>query len=376
MSGPFLSFCDINDFPLWKELEGRRFPLSFDLELTARCNNACGHCYINLPAGDTKALAEELSLEEINRITDEAVSMGALSCLITGGEPLLRGDFPDIYLSLKKKGLLVSVFTNATLITPDHIGLFREYPPRNIEVTVYGVTEETYEAVTQTPGSFSAFMRGLDSLLESGIKVRLKAMALRSNAHELPQISAFCRKRTKDFFRFDPFLHLRFDRDEGRNAMIKKERLSTEEIVAIEKSDEERFGAILRNCDYFIMPSDVTQTCEHIFKCGAGNYLFVIGCNGFLRLCSSLWNPELMYDLKKGSLREAWDIFIPGVLAKRSLRREYKENCAQCPIINLCLWCPAHAYLETGELDLPVESFCRIAQARARSIEEGSRKEL
>jgi len=55
--------------------------------------NDCRHCYIGLPAGDQEARRKELSLAEIDRIAGEAVSLGALWCLVTGGEPLLREDF-------------------------------------------------------------------------------------------------------------------------------------------------------------------------------------------------------------------------------------------------------------------------------------------
>ena len=204
MTRSYVSSQSLPDFHLWEKLEARRRPLSFDLEVTARCNNDCRHCYINLPAGDREARATELSLEEITRIAGEAVSLGAVWCLLTGGEPLLRDDFSEIYLALKRLGLLVSVFTNACLVTPEHVELFKQYPPRDLEVSVYGVTPATYEAVTRRPGSFAAFRRGLDLLLAAGVKVRLKAMALRANVHELPEIARFCRARTKDYFRFDP----------------------------------------------------------------------------------------------------------------------------------------------------------------------------
>jgi MoaA/NifB/PqqE/SkfB family radical SAM enzyme len=112
--------------------------------------------------------------------------------------PLLQPDFADIFVALKRQGLLLSVFANACLVTAEHVELFRRYPPRDIEVSVYGATRVTYEAVTRRRGSFDAFRRGLDLLLESGVKLRLKAMALRSNAHELPAMGEFCRARTKD----------------------------------------------------------------------------------------------------------------------------------------------------------------------------------
>ena len=141
MSESIVSSIPLPEFSLWEKMQDKRSAISFEIEITARCNNNCRHCYINLPADDKVAKENELSFEEIKEITDEAVSLGALWCLITGGEPLLREDFFDIYLYFKRKGLLVSLFTNATLITDEHVRLFKKYPPRDIEVSVYGITK-------------------------------------------------------------------------------------------------------------------------------------------------------------------------------------------------------------------------------------------
>ena len=370
MRGSFVTSLPLPEFSLWEKMKDKRNPISFDLELTARCNNNCRHCCINLPANDKKAQEEELPIHELQRVIDQAVDLGAFWCLITGGEPLLREDFFDIYLYMRKKGLLVSVFTNAILISKEHVKFFKEYPPRNIEVTVYGVTGKTYERVTKKPGSFDAFMRGVDALLQGGIKVRLKAMALRSNVHELSHIAQFCRERTKDYFRFDPFLHLRFDGNESRNEEIKSERLSAEEIVAIEQADFERAQALTNGCDRLINPEFAHYVGNHLFHCGTGIGNFAISYNGFFRLCSSLWHRDCVYDLKKGSLREAWQDFIPKVRDTRSNRKEFLEKCRVCPIINLCIWCPGHAHLETGELDNPVEYFCAVAHTRAEWLKK------
>ena len=368
MNRPFFSDISITKFPLWDRMHSKRRPILITLEITARCNNNCRHCYINLPANDKKAKEKELPFAKIKRIIDQVIDLGGLWCLITGGEPLVREDFFDVYLYAKKKGLLVSVFTNATLITKKHTDLFKKYPPWDIEVTVYGTTKETYEKVTRTAGSFAAFMRGLNLLLKNGIKVRFKAMAMRSNVHELPQIAEFCRQRTKDYFRFDPFLHLRFDGNPKRNEEIKSERLLPEEIVAIEQADSERFQALEKACDKLISPDSDHVNCNHLFSCGAGNGSFTLSYDGFFRLCSSLWHPECVYDLKKGTLLDAWNNFIPKVRDMRSNRRDFLKKCRVCPIINLCIWCPAHSHLETGELDKPVDYFCEVAHARAESL--------
>jgi radical SAM protein with 4Fe4S-binding SPASM domain len=364
------STLEIQRFPLWDRLRDRRVPLSFDLEITARCNCDCRHCYINLPPDDLAARSRELSVREIGGIADEAVRLGALWCLVTGGEPLLRPDFSELYLALKRKGLLVSVFTNATLVSKEHVELFKRYPPRDIEVTVYGVTRETYEGVTRRPGSFDRFTLGLSALLQGGVRVRLKALVIQSNLHEQAAIAAFCRERTKDYYRFDPQLHLRFDGDGARNAAIKAERLTSEQVVALERVDAGRMRALQEDCDSLIGCEAGHLGCDHLLHCGAGNSSFTISYDGRLRLCSSLWAEGTTYDLRAGTLAQAWHEFIPRVRAMRSQRREFLESCRGCSLVNLCLWCPAHAHLETGELDGSTPYFCTVAHARAAALQD------
>ena len=361
----------LNEFRLWKTDENRPLLHAVSLELTARCNNDCRHCSINRPAGDPRALAEELSAAWIERLADEAARLGALWFLLTGGEPLLRTDFAEIYMSLKRKGFLVSVFTNATLLTDEHAALFRAHPPREIEVTVYGITRETYERVTRRPGSFNAFRQGLDRLLATGAKIRLKAMALRSNRTELAEIFRFCRERTAETFRFDPLLNLRHDGDPARNAEIAAERLSPEEIAELERADPERASALLRNREMLMAPAINAGNDARLFHCGAGDGHVVIGPEGRLRLCESLLHPETLYDLRTGSLAEAVESFIPAVRARRSARPDYLARCGPCAIRNLCFWCPGTAHLETGDLDASVDYFCLVAHARKALCEDG-----
>jgi len=367
MNRPYASVRPLDAWPPGKRTGRGRRPADFELELTARCNLNCRHCYINIPAGDREAKKTELTPAEVDRLSTEAASLGVLWCLLTGGEPLLRRDFADIYLRLKKKGLLVSVFTNATLVKAEHIRLFKSYPPRDIEVTVYGVTAETYERVTRRPGSFAAFRRGLDLLLASGVPVRLKAMALRSNVHEMASIARFARGRSRGPFRFDPLLHLRYDGDERRNAEIRTERLTAEEIVALERSDPERMEALEKACTTWRIPAS-SGSSRRLFACRPGQTNFAVSPSGVFRLCASLWHPEFIYDLRRGSLREAWFEFAPRALSRRSRRKAFLDRCGFCSLINLCLWCPAHAYLETGSLTTPVEAFCRVAHARADAL--------
>jgi radical SAM protein with 4Fe4S-binding SPASM domain len=192
-------------------------------------------------------------------------------------------------------------------------------------------------------------------------------MALKANVHELPAIARFCRARSKELFRFDPLLHLRLDGNPGRNEEIRAQRLSPEEIVAIESADSDRFQALKKVCDQSIRACS-PEGCDHLFHCGAGQGSFSVSYSGLFRLCSSLWHPDCLYDLRRGNLREAWEQLTPLVREMRSQDREFLQKCGHCPLINLCLWCPAHAHLETGRLDAWVPYFCAVAQARAQAL--------
>lgn len=367
----YSSNIEIQDYPLWQKLNNGSSLYAFDLEITARCNNNCRHCYINLPAGDREAQKDELTIREIDRIAGEAIDLGAMWCLITGGEPLIRPDFPEIYRLLKSKGLFVSIFTNATLINEKHIQLFKDYPPRDIEVTVYGATKETYEKITRLPGSYDNFLRGLDLLLNNNVKVRLKAMVLKDNLHEINEIKQFSIDRTKDYYRFDPVLHLRYDGNLDRNNEIKAQRLSPEEIVLIEKLDPDRFGNLEDHCDELFLPENIHTGCDHLFHCGIGKGNVYITSDGKLKLCSTLNAPGTVYDIRKGTIRDALVEFSPRIRDLRSNNPKFMSTCRKCGLVNLCGWCPATAYLETGKLDGTTEYFCSVAHAREKMLTQG-----
>ncbi|MBP2676748.1 MAG: Radical domain protein, partial [Deltaproteobacteria bacterium] len=148
----------------WTYRSGRKPLLEcLDVELTERCDSDCIHCCINLPAGDPRARALELPTGEWMRIFRKAAELGALTIRMTGGEPLLRDDFAELYLYARRLGLKVLLFTNARRITPGLADLLARVPPlERIEVTVYGMRAETYEAVTRVPGSYAEFRRGVE----------------------------------------------------------------------------------------------------------------------------------------------------------------------------------------------------------------------
>jgi len=160
---------------------------------------------------------------------------------------------------------------------------------------------------------------------------------------------------------------LRYDGDPQRNQEIIAERLSPEETAALEYEDPERFKALQKDCDKLFEikgPDNPNQ----LFFCGAGINSFSIGYNGLFRLCPALCHPDCVCDLKTKSLTDAWNHFVPRVRNMRAGRKAFRDQCGGCPLLDLCMWCPATAHLETGKLDQPVDHFCRTARARLEML--------
>ena len=338
-----------------------------DMELTERCNNNCIHCSINLPADDASAQKRELSTEKIKDILKEAAALGCLTVRFTGGEPLLRNDFEENYLFARRLGLKVLIFTNATLITPHLADLLSRIPPlEKIEISVYGMEKRSYEAVTRNPGSFDAAWRGINLLLERKIPFVVKGALLPPNKEEIDSFEAWA--ATLPWMDRAPslgmFFELRCRRDcENRNSLIRKLRVSPEEGVRLLTRRREKYEKEMKEfCSKFMGPPG-----DKLFSCGAGKG----GCvdaYGRFQPCLSLRAPELSYDLKSGSLKDALSDFFPKVRELRSRNPEYLGRCGRCFLKGLCEQCPAKSWGENGTLDTPTDYFCRIAHTQARYL--------
>jgi len=354
----------IASLPAWELAKEKRVLLSMVMDLTARCNNDCVHCYINRQAHDRQVLEKELTLDEIKAITAQAVDLGVLWVLLSGGEPLLRPDFPEIYTHIKTRGIFVSVFTNASLVTDEHIRLFKKYPPREIEVSVYGTTAEIHKSVTRK-NTFESTMTGIDRLLSADLPVTLKSTIMRANIPDFDNIADFCRSKTSRPFRFDPCLQLRADKDPHKNKTILSQRLTPGQIAALDKKEPQRYKALEQSCKN--LDNSIEQNTDTLFKCQAGINTCAIGWDGKYQLCPSLVHQACTLDLKTHTLARAWNYFTPDILKRTSVRSHYIENCGTCTLHDICAWCPAHADLETDQLDGYTPYFCKVANERHRA---------
>lgn len=347
---PELSYSEFSE-QLHTRAVRERIPIAGSLEITHRCNLRCVHCYVNLPATEPEARGTELNREEIGRILDGAADAGTVWLLLTGGEPLLRPDFEDIYLSAKQRGFLVTLFTNGTLITDRIADMLAEWRPFSVEVTLYGRTREVYERMTGVDGSHERCMRGIDALLRRGLPLKLKTTLTTVNCGELRKMQALARELDVEF-RFDPIINPRIDEED----LLRSVRLSPAEAVKVDLGDSKRAESWVELVQKYPGPPD---DADSVYQCGAGKTTFNIDPAGKLSGCVISRSPSR--DLQTESFADAWRNLESELGAKKWTE---ESECRFCRISILCDQCPGWAQLECGEEQKPVEYLCKIAHMR------------
>lgn len=351
----------INNF-IDDTFHGIRAPFTAGFELTAKCNLNCVHCYAK-PGRNHK----DISTEEFKRIFDILVDRGLLDAYFTGGEIFTRSDFEELYLYAKKKGVLLSLLSNITLLTKHHIELFKEYPVEVISTTMYGYTEEAYERVTGVKGSYKKFMSALDLLEHSGIKYELKYVAMEQNYDDIYKMREFGNKLGVPMviildvhpmcdgsmepmnFRLSPQDAFAFDvQDEGRRAFWQNvaKDLLTGEIKTRPQRTVERFK------QNFLYPCSIAN--QHVFV--TSDY----------KLQGCVRASYRQFDLRKGSFDEGWEYLQHEFVEKKS-SENYK--CNSCQNVRFCEHCVANFMLAYGDEEHVDPFFCEVAALRKEYVD-------
>ena len=364
-----------------------RTPLNGTFELTARCNLSCKMCLIRIDCEKMKELGgRERTTNEWIHIAHEVWEAGTLGLLLTGGEPMLRPDFTKIYKTVAGMGFIITLYTNATLITQEIMEVLKEYPPHRIGITVYGASPETYEKVTGNSSAYDKMRNGVEQLKQLPSKLTIRSTIIKDNLKDLEAISAWA-------FGLGPEVEFNISRIvtkpvRGGIADVESCRLTPEQnVLMLQKRNREcitnPFFQLVKDkpdilkeqaiIDILFNPGEksiekqsVPKEKATIYGCEAGINSYTITWDGKLIGCQMLgdcWTEPF-----DRSFMTAWKEFPSKVKLPH-----IPEICRDCA--TACSVCPATRLSETGSLDGWPQYLCREGKLR-QEMEDNMIKEL
>jgi MoaA/NifB/PqqE/SkfB family radical SAM enzyme len=321
-------------------------------------------CYVRLPPEQMAPIGQERSADEWIAMAQQARDAGMVFLLLTGGEPMLRPDFCQIFQAVAGMGLSITVNTNGTLLTEPVRRLWHQSPPAQVNITLYGTCRADYAALCGNPDAFDAVVDALDWLAQEGILVHLNTTMVPTNLHKWQEIEEFAKARGLEL-RMTTYCY-----PPTRRCGNDFERLDPEVAGDLMVKDiyyREGAEAILIKAADLDVPTP--HSCEldngEPMQCTAAKSQFWMTWYGGMTPCGMLPQPEA-FPLKEG-FPAAWE----------SLRGQTAEirlcpDCVHCPQRHTCLNCAAVMYTETGRFDGKPEYMCRMNQAYRVALKQYS----
>lgn len=302
-------------------------PISIMWEITNSCNFSCPFCYINTSYAKRYPF---YSLEEMQKIADTLINMGMLFCTLSGGECLLQPNFEDIYIYLKKKGVIVSVFSNGLLLNDKIIEIFKRYMPYKVEISIYGITDKSFKNATKTNYNYATVLENILKLKKIGVNIRCKTPITNLTSTDIPLIKKWCENNDVYYYVSDEL----YDSYYGENVDIYR----TQDSIFRAAIDE-------RNA-YYAKQADHKFGRKTAWNCSAGKYSGVIsGDRSFYPCMSSIGIRKYRYPLSVG-IEEAISCFKKTLVAEKGQLLAFCHGCNSC---NICEKCVISAIRDTQQ---------------------------
>ncbi len=337
-----------------------RNPTDGTFELTVRCNLHCKMCLFRHDDSENSEICKnELTAEQWIDLAQQAADAGTLSLLITGGEAMLRPDFCEIYEGIYKIGFFITLYTNATLVTPKIMETLRKYPPHKIGITIYGASPETYLKVCGSADAFERMIEGVKQLQTLPSVIDFRTTIIKDNLKDLPIIE----KIIQNEFHSNAQLtqtRMVMPAVRGGFADVVSCRLDPKEnvltaynrgIELIKETVGDKFSPENVKIKHIDPANNTKEDVITLFGCNAGMSMFTITWDGKLIGCQLL--DYFYVDVKEKTFATAWKEY-PTIVHLPPLN----EECQKCEKSYLCNCCYATRYAETGKLNGKPEYVC------------------
>lgn len=345
-----------------------RIPYNGTFELTIRCNLHCKMClFRHNDSENEEIINKELTTKQWIDLARQASEAGTLFLLITGGEPMLREDFCEIWEGIYKLGFVTELYTNATLVSSKILETLKKYPPHKIGITIYGASAETYEKTCGSRKAFEKMIEGVHGLLTLPSNFEFRSTIIKDNFNDWEKIddlvssefgTQYIVKQAAPINRAvrgscSDVVQCRLDPDiDFRMKAIRKKRNIRRLLGDNCKNVKIEFSRVNKTS----VVNNPNQQ-NSFFGCDAGISQYVITYNGEMQACQmiDLFTTDALHD----GLKKAWDLFPTKV---KYSNQNAKCNC--CKYIEDCSACYGTRYAETGDLCSCSEYIYSAAVAR------------
>lgn len=337
---------------------GSHTPISGSLELLPLCNMNCKMCYVRLDRAQMQAQGRMRSGEEWLELAHQLKAAGTLFLILTGGEPLLHPQFREIYLGLRRLGMIVTVNTNGTLLDAKWADFFAENPPRRINITLYGKDKETYARLCGLEAGFERALQAIRLLRERGVAVKINGSLVRANETDVDVITAKA-KELGAAVNIDTYMYPA--KREREKTFDRQSRLGPEEAAAarvhfLQSSlNPEHFSALREETLFLAENTPEGERVPGKMRCQAGHTSFTVNWQGKLRPCVMLAEPS--FPVFEMGFEEAWKKLQCAVEAVT-----LSPECSACKLRAVCHTCAACALYEAGSFQAVPEYMCRYTR--------------
>lgn len=353
---------------LYKKAAAKHIPIGGTFELTPRCNMNCRMCYIRMTKEKQESLGRERTAAEWIALGKTCRDMGMLFLLLTGGEPLLRPDFCEIYESLYRLGLVISINTNGTLLTPQIVEMLKAMPPEKVNVTLYGGSREAYERLCGYEDGYDRAVNGILMLKEAGVRVSVNNSYTGENVEELEKIAAFIKEHDLPA-RVTTYMFPPVRKGEGGEEVV-PHRMSPEQAGRTwwqsehYRLKEEVWEVTRARIIAGIPAEDKECVLDEKMRCMAGRSVFWVTWNWQFRGCGMLTYPTEHIEVE--NFPEAWQR-----LGVEIDRLRIPKACTGCKYRSACVVCGAVIQAEgQGNMEEAPEYVCRMTKEYVRLVKE------
>lgn len=331
----------------------KKIPLYGQFELTPLCNLDCKMCYVHLNSSQFKK-NQLISVETWKKIIDEAHGAGMMNASLTGGECLTYPGFDELYLYLLSKGIVPSVQTNGLLLNESRISFFKQYPPKHIQVTFYGSSDDAYEIVTGHR-VFKTIYHNIELLQKSRLKASLVITPSIFMREDMRTIVETARSLKLPLAINASLIYPR--KETGRDL----KDLNLEDYLEIYRILKEMEQEELSPINPVELPNENYQgDAVYGLQCGGGSSAFTIQYDGKMSPCPSL--AEVSTEPLREGFLNAWRR-----LNELVSRYPIPIECGECFYHDYCVNCVAiHNNAQT-----PGHCNPHVCERTKRLIQEG-----